>query len=81
MATEETIAGGDEDIPTVTPKLSFEDDDSLSVTSVIEARLQTVFQFAGITLQPSLAGSYFHEFADDARDIDYSYLGAEGGGG
>jgi outer membrane autotransporter protein len=56
-----------------TPALRFEDDDSLSVTSVIEARLQTTIEVAGVNFQPSVAGRYFHEFADDARDIDYSF--------
>ena len=55
--------------------LRFEDDDSLSIQSVLEARVTQRVDLGNIVLLPTLAGRYFREFANDARDVDYSFIG------
>lgn len=70
---EESLNGAPQTGDDQSVVLDFEDDDSLSVTSIIEARVTTGFDISGIYFLPTLAGRYFHEFADDARDINYSY--------
>ena len=59
--------------------LRFEDDDSVSVQSVLEARVTQRVALGNVILLPTLAGRYFHEFANDARDIDFSFLSFPGG--
>jgi hypothetical protein len=69
---EEVVSGEDAE-DAETGALSFEDDDSISVTSVLETRATVAVELFGITMLPTVAGRYFHEFADNARTIDYSY--------